>query len=269
MQFTDRTPEVAASRRRGLPASSQVPAEGLAVMAQERLPFTIRIASTEADLRKVVHIRHAAYARHVPALAAALSLAEPTDYEPGVTLLVAESKLDGSPLGTMRIQTNRFRELSIQQSMELPEWLRGRHLAEATRLGVEQGRTGTLVKTVLFKAFYHYCLQQGVDWMVITARKPIDRQYENLLFVDAVPGAGFVPMKHVGNLPHRVLCLDVKQAASRWEAAEHPLLAYMTTTRHPDIDLQAQPAQFRTPADAPVRPSMPSAMQPRGLAASG
>jgi hypothetical protein len=34
----------------------------------QRLPFTVRIARGESELEQAVHIRHAAYARHVPAL---------------------------------------------------------------------------------------------------------------------------------------------------------------------------------------------------------
>lgn len=64
---------------------------------EERLPFWVRLVRNEADLRKAVHIRHAAYARHVPDLAHQLQEPEATDYEDGVVVLLAESKLDGSP----------------------------------------------------------------------------------------------------------------------------------------------------------------------------
>jgi hypothetical protein len=166
-------------------------------------------------------------------------------------VLLAESKLDGTPLGTMRIQTNRIKPLSIEQSLDLPAWLQDRPLAEATRLGIEQGHTGALVKTVLFKAFYQYCLGAGIEWMVITARKPLDRQYEQLMFSDLLAGGGYVPMKHVGNIPHRAMCFEVGTAAARWEAARHPLFAFMTQTQHPDIQI------------APPRDAVPGAREAR------
>lgn len=206
-------------------------------LIEERLPFSIRIVRNEEDLEKAVVIRHAAYERHIPAVAALLEKAEVSDSEPGSVVLLAESKLDGSPLGTMRIQTNRYRKLALEQSVELPPWLQGTSQAEATRLGVTNQRTGRLVKTMLFKAYYQYCLLEEIEWMVIAARSPLDRQYQALLFQDVLPGGEFTPMRHAGNIPHRVLAFNVELAEFNWSQARHPLYKLISKTRHPDIDL--------------------------------
>ncbi len=203
----------------------------------EQLPFTVSVARSDEQLRKAVKIRHAAYARHVPALADSLKAPEACDHDEDSVVLLAESKLDGSPLGTMRIQTNRRRALAIEQSVELPEWLQGCSLAEATRLGITLGRVGRMVKTMLFKAYFRYCEQTEIDWMVISGRAPLDRQYEALLFKDVFPERGFIPMRHVGNILHRVLAFDVETAEERWAAANHPLFDFVFRTRHPDLDL--------------------------------
>lgn len=204
----------------------------------EYLPFTVRVVSTEEQLQKAVDIRHAAYARHIdPKLSAALRKPEATDTLPGVAILLAESKVDGSPLGTMRIQTNEFRPLGMEKSIELPQWMKGQRLAEATRLGVTQAKEGRVVKTVLFKAYYQYCLLNDIRHMVITARSPIDRQYDRLMFQDVYPGMGYVPLEHVFNLPHRIMFLDVLNAQAMWDEANHPLLGYMCDTLHPDIQI--------------------------------
>ncbi len=213
-------------------------------MPEELLPFTVRLVRNEEDLNKAVEIRHAAYARHLPTFAETLRKAETDDAEKGVVVLLAESKLDGSPLGTMRIQTNQYKPLSLEQSIELPEWLRSRSLAEATRLGVTNEKGGRLVTTVLFKAFYLYCHQIGSEWMVITARAPIDRTYDRLLFTDVFPGAGYIPIHHVGNLPHRVMSSNVDTAEERWAAAKHPLFNFAFRTHHPDIQLDSQHQRF-------------------------
>jgi hypothetical protein len=205
-------------------------------MAEERLPFSVRVVRSEEALQKAVAIRQAAYARHVPAFAANLTSPEPNDHDQGSVVLLAESKLDGSPLGTMRIQTNRFNDLSIAKSVELPAWLKNKSMAEATRLGVGLGQTGRVVKTVLFKALYLYCLEAGIEWMVIGARSPLDRQYEALLFQDLFPGQ-FIPLLHANNMPHRVLGFEVGTADERWAAAHHPLYKFMVQTHHPDLDL--------------------------------
>ncbi len=179
----------------------------------EHLPFTVRLVRNEDELMKAVMIRHQAYARHVPEFAnAMLSRPEPMDYGEGVHVLLAESKIDGSPLGTLRVQSNMFRPLEIERSLVLPPWLQGVRLVEATRLGVTDRQLGHLVKTVLFKAFYQYCEQLEIDWVVVTGRSPVDRQYERLLFRDVYPDQGYIPMKHVYNLPHRVMALHVRSA---------------------------------------------------------
>ena len=208
------------------------------ITPRQRLPFTVRVARSERQMRKAVEIRHAAYARHVPALAERLRTPEPLDREAGATVLLAEARRDGAPLGTRRIETNFERPLAVEQSIALPAWLRRRRLAEATRLGVCGRSIGRIVKTMLFKAFYLYCRQAGIDWMVIGARSPLDRQYEALLFRDVFPGRGFVPLAHAADLPHRILGFELETAEARWRQAAHPLYGLFCLTEHPDIELQ-------------------------------
>lgn len=203
----------------------------------ERLPFTIRAVTGAQDLAKAVSIRHRAYARHVPSLAETLRRPESNDLAPGCVVLLAESRLDGEPIGTLRIQTNRFRPLALEASAQLPAAFSGCALAEATRLGVALGRVGRVVKTMLFKAFYLYCIETQVEWMVIGARSPLDRMYQGLLFSDVFPGQDPVPLKHAGNLPHRILSFEIDSAEQRWRAARHPLYDLFVNTQHPDIQI--------------------------------
>jgi hypothetical protein len=217
---------------------------------EERLPFTVRAATTVEQLGKAVHIRHRAYGRHVPALADRLRLPEPMDMASGCAVLLAESKLDGEPLGTLRIQTNQCGPLALESSATLPRGFDGCSLAEAARLGVAQGRVGHVVRTALFKAFFLYCVKARVEWMVITARAPLERMYEALLFSDVFPGEPARPIKHVGNIPHRILSFEVDTAEERWAAARHPLYDFVFRTRHPDIDVGvAEEVRIERPAE--------------------
>lgn len=220
-------------------------------MKEERLPFTVRLVHDQEDLAKAVHIRHAAYARHVPTFADTLRFPEASDFEDGIAVLLAESKLDGSPLGTMRIQTNRFGPLSLEHSLTLPDSLQGMSLAEASRLGVTGAGAGRVVKTVLFKAFYMYCQQVGVDYMVVSGRAPVDRQYDSLLFKDVYPGMGYIPLPHVGNMPHRIMSLKVDDVFPMWRDANHPLFDFFFHCSHPDIDLGGRDASHGMPAVQP------------------
>ena len=223
-----------------------------ALKNEETLPFTLKIVRTLAELDKAVLIRQAAYDRHLPDFAKSLVKAEAADFEKGTVVLLAESKEDGSPVGTMRIQTNADKPLCLEQSINLPQWLKELPMAEATRLGVTNQVGGRLVTTALFKAFYMYCQQIGVEWMVIAGRAPVDRMYQRMLFDDVVPGQGFVPLAHANNLPHRVMSFNVKTAFERWSAVNHPLLNFAALTHHPDITLDMPRKPLAMPIDMPL-----------------
>jgi hypothetical protein len=206
-------------------------------MKTERLPFTVRRVETESALKKAVSIRHAAYARHVPEFARTLMVPEACDYEEDTIVLLAESKLDGTPIGTARLQTNVYRPLHLEDSVELPDWLQDRALCEVERLGVGEGRMGHMVKVALMKAFFDYWELSGTEFAVVAGRSPVDRQYEQLLFTDVFGEKEMVPLRNTGNIPHRVMAFEIATAEERWRAAGHPLLKFFRETHHPDIDI--------------------------------
>lgn len=206
-------------------------------MREEILPFTVRIAQSEADLEKAIRVRHSAYARHLPTLAETLREPEALDRAAGVVVLLAESKLDGSPIGSARLQSNRFQSLAVEQSIELPNWLDGKSIVEVTRLAIAEGKAGRLVKSILMKAMYQFWMKNDIDYVIATGRAPIDRLYDQLLFSDLFPDQGFIPMQHVGNVPHRVMAVCVETLEQRWKAVNHPLTKLVLHTYHPDIDI--------------------------------
>jgi hypothetical protein len=233
-------------------------------MPTERLPFTIRRVETEDSLKKAVAVRHAAYARHVPEFARSLAVPEDCDYADDTVVLLAESKLDGSALGTARIQTNSHGPLHLEESVALPAWLQGRRLAEVTRLGVAEGRIGHVVKVALMKAFFQYWEQSGTEYAIATGRAPIDRQYEQLMFTDVFEPGRTIPLAHVGNIPHRVMAFEIASAEARWTAAKHPLLKFVRQTNHPDIQIGELRTRHRMALPLPHR--VPLAMPRREFA---
>ena len=208
-----------------------------AAPANATLPFKVRLVSTEEDLYKAVRIRHATYARQVPALAAKLKYPESADTFPGVVNLLALSKDGGAPVGSMRIQTNEFGPLLMEQSVALPKRLKDVRLVEASRFGITHDTGAGLVEMALFKACYLFCRQINADWMVIAAREPMAAQYEQLLLEDIFPELGFIPLLHADSLPHRIMSLNVNTAQERWAAAGHPHFDFHFRTHHADIDV--------------------------------
>jgi hypothetical protein len=206
-------------------------------MANEILPFTVRPVQTEADLMRAVNLRHLAYARHKPEFAEKLREPEADDLESDSIILLAESKLDGSAIGTMRIQNNEYRPLSMEHAVTLPDFLKSTSLVEVRRLGVANGLAGRLVKMVLIKACLLYCAENNIKWAVVAARAPLDRSYQNLLFEDVLPGQTFTPLPVANNDPHSVMAFEIDTIEERFTKHQHPLLNFFCKTNHPDIHL--------------------------------
>lgn len=213
--------------------------EHVSAIHEERLPFTVRPVSSEEDLEKALYIRHEAYARHMPEFANALKNPESDDVAEDTLVLLAESKLDGSPLGTVRIQTNLQRPLNLEQSVDLPEWLKGKSLLEVRRLAILPGNPGHLVKMVLIKGCFMYSYQNQIDWSVVAARPPLDRMYEKMMFHDILDGRTFIPLPRENNVEHRVLGLEMATLESRATSINHPLLKFFFNTHHPDVSIHA------------------------------
>jgi hypothetical protein len=210
----------------------------LASVPREYLPFTVEHAMNDTMLNDAVRVRQSAYARHLPDVAKAMDAVEKWDRADGAVVFVARAKLDGAPLGSMRIHTNETVPLPLEQSITLPGAFSGKLLAESTRLAVSRDRAGTVVKFALFKAYFLYCMARKVDSMVITARSPLDRMYERLCFVDVGEKGSFIPMAHVGGILHRVMHISVAELEPMWKACAHPLLHFMTGIEHPDIKIE-------------------------------
>mgnify|MGYP001161541809 CR=1 FL=1 len=201
----------------------------------EQLPFVVQLASRQ-DLKEVAAFRAASYGKHLPTLGTTLGQPEAADYELGCEVLVARAKLDGSLLGTMRIHTNVFKYLPLQASLRMPERFRNTRMVETTRLCIKGSPNASLVRTAMFKAQFHYCLVQRIDWMIAAGRRPVDRIYEGLRFSDVGEPNEFYPMAHAAGIPHRVMCLSPREALQMW-SVDHPLYRFIMTTEHKDIDV--------------------------------
>jgi hypothetical protein len=233
-----------------------------AVSRVEHLPFRVEIASTE-QMEGVIQLRAASYGKHLPDLGAKLREAEAADYAPGCEVFVATSKLDGTVLGTLRTHANCVDALPLQYSLQLPQRFRGSRMVETTRLCVKGNPNSSLVRSALFKALHTYCLDQGVDWMLATGRRPVDRIYDSLYFSDVGEAGMFYPMTFTGGVPHRVMYLAPQAVQPLWHAAQHSLHDFFFATQHPDIDLQ-RAKRIAQPWLCPV-PDAPQSAQDDGL----
>jgi len=199
------------------------------------LSFGVRPIASDWALADACTVRAKCYGHHLPALKDTYAAPDPMDESGSCTSFLAFDKLSGAPLGTVRVQLSTLGPLMLESSYEVPEWMAPRTRAELTRLSVLPG-ADPLVRLMLWKAGYYYCLANQIQCMVIGARRPaLIRQYQGLGFELLTDEP--VLFAHAGGLPHSVLWFDVRAAERRWFETDHPLYHFMFTTHHPDLDL--------------------------------
>lgn len=203
------------------------------------LGFSVRLANGEQDFRDACAVRATAYGHHDPERGPAFGEVEALDRAEGTVVLLCRDNATGSCIGTARIQVSGFGPLTIESSLSLPDWLHGRPRAQISRLAVVPG-AASVVKLLLMKASYQYCLATQVRWMVIGARSAaLIRNYRSLGFKDVFEPGAWVPLSSAGGIPHQILALDVVGAKDAWQATKNRLLAFMTETQHADVQLVA------------------------------
>jgi len=211
----------------------------------ESLTFTLRPAGTEDDLKQACRVRAEAYGRKVPAYRDTMLTPDDIDMSPWTTVYLCEDKLTGEPVGTMRIQsTADGGALEIEKHVRIPAALEPHGRAEISRLSAVAG-ADPFIRLALWKAGYLHCMATRVRWLVLGVRKPgLLRAYEQMGAEDLTDPA---VLPYAGNLTYRILGLDVLSAESKWQAKNHPLLQFMVSTTHPDIQM---PLMHRVPAGA-------------------
>ena len=209
-------------------------------MSVDSLSFTLRPVETNEDMAKVCGLRAISYGHHAPALREHMALPDAIDLSPWTSVFLCEDKATGAPIGSMRVQDNTRAgvQVEIEKYLSLPQWLTadgGR--CEMSRLVIAAG-ADPLVKAALWKAGYLRCLALQVKWMLVGVRKPgLMKQYEYLGAFDMHEDRRLVPLGHGWNLPHRILVMNLADAAAAWYEKRHRLLRFMVETDHPDISI--------------------------------
>ncbi|MCZ8015259.1 MAG: hypothetical protein O9274_06140 [Limnobacter sp.] len=214
----------------------------LAESTTHLLPFWIAKAETDHEFELAAKARQLAYGRHLPQLGEKLGEPDDDDRCDEFAVLIAYAKLDGSCIGTVRIQISRHRPLALEHSFGLPPALREGRIAEISRLAIPARSNGLALRLMLIKAAYWYCRSNLVDRAFLCVRHPVDRQYRRFDLEDVLPSIEFIPMAHIGMIPHRIFWFDVSDIEARWLMNANPLHALYISTSHPDLlsNLQAR-----------------------------
>ncbi len=218
-------------------------------MPSEQLSFTLRPVENYADLLIACSVRAEAYGHKVPAYRDSMAKPDAVDASPSTAIFLCEDKATGQAVGTMRVQstTRGGTKLEIEKYVVPPPELELHGRAEITRLSSILG-ADPFVRLALWKAAYLYCMATQARWLMIGVRKPaLIRAYERMGARDIFDDKKTVPLGHAGNLPHRVLALDIGSCDQTWRAENHPMLNFMVGTVHPDLCIF--PSVHRYPAE--------------------
>jgi len=201
------------------------------------LPFTVKIVRTEDQLAQAVRLREAAYSRHYPADPKRRLVDERADKSSQSLVLIAERKGDGELLGTIRVETGTLEPHPVEEL--LPDELRFAEstIAYLTRLAIVQGAESQLVKAALIKALHRYCFAVQIDWLIVVAVPPMDRQYLRIGFEDVHPDGALKPLPWNKKIYARVLAMDVTAAERNAKTRNHPLYDFLFRSFCPDIQI--------------------------------
>ncbi len=124
-----------------------------ALRKSESLTFTVRAVKDYDALSRAVKVRQSAYARHLPQFAEKLGQPEEADFDESSVVLLAESKLDGSALGTMRIHHQLGRAARIGALLAPARAIRREKARGGEPFGRDGRRGGPSVQDRLVQRF--------------------------------------------------------------------------------------------------------------------
>jgi hypothetical protein len=200
------------------------------------LHFTIRLAEGAEDLERIAEQRAQAYSRHQPDLVERMSLSKPEkdDFREDAVVIVAESKESGDVLGSMRLTTNIHKPLRFETEFDLPERFHDRVLLEAGRMTACSGSEGRMVVPALLKTAFEASFYAGVDYLLLIARRPIDRMYRSLGFKDLFDGRLVVTSAQPG-VPVTLFHTDIAGSEAILQNTSQQYYSFFAETDHPDI----------------------------------
>jgi hypothetical protein len=202
--------------------------------SRDSFSFSLRPVLTHEDLLRACQVRSLAYGHKVPEYRESMAQPDEIDRSPWTGVYLCEDKVSGDAIGTMRVQTTNRGDsrLEIEKYVSPPTRYAGLPRAEITRLASVPG-ADPFVRLALWKAGYVHCKENGVRLLMIAVRKPgLIKAYERMGAKDI---SAPQPIPYGGNLPHRIMAVDILEAEIFWRESRHPMLQFMAETVHPDI----------------------------------
>jgi hypothetical protein len=205
-------------------------------MKKQTLPFTVTVLKTAAQLDAVVAHRARGYGRRSAALGSALALPEPADARShGREILVAQSKLDGAVIGSMRLHVNYREPTNVEKAAsDLPASMAGSRIMDSSRFCCAAGH---VCRGALFKAGLLYARRHKVDHFLLATLESIEPLYASVGFAPLFEDGRLHPIAIAENLPHRVMHLNMATLEEDVARRRPAMVEFLFETEHEDIDV--------------------------------
>lgn len=195
--------------------------------------IVVRKALTKEDFQKAFDIRWNGYKKYFDQKTCVV---DNFDSCPNAVILLAIDNQE-NPLGTLRILNRQYGKIEIDKFIDLDSYISEteKPCAEATRFSIPNSPLSRNIKFALWKAFYTYCLHNGVNTILIAVRPCAARDYKRLLF-ERIENSTF---KHqdLGDVQHDLYKLNVLTAAEKFKSHSHPLYHFFCIRNHPNIQV--------------------------------
>jgi hypothetical protein len=159
---------------------------------------------------------------------------ENADSRPDVLLLIAERKFDRKTIGTLRLEPNLKGPLHIESETTLPVRYQAARLVEITRLGVENGNSGTMVMVSLVKAAFEICHACSIDYGIVVGRRSVSEMFRSLCF-DEIRGPIRISEAKTSLL--WIFAIPTREWEARLRSKGHQYFDFMARTEHRDIEI--------------------------------
>jgi hypothetical protein len=182
----------------------------------------VRRAVSGCDVEKVMRVRWEGYKKY---FSSPDQITDKFDTQENCVLLLAEDEA-GRPVGTIRLLRSDAGRTEIEdflprvrQMLDEPY----KNFVEATRLSVPHHELSASIKFALKKTYYHFCLANDVNTMLVWVRPPAAREHRAWFFWELGERASFShPL--LGNNEHRTMICDIARAVENWRLTGIPYL---------------------------------------------
>ncbi len=160
------------------------------------------------------------------------------DRAPGTQVLLGHAR-EGQPIASMRVQCGLDGPLELNAHVPLEDFCQAPmyRLAQFSRLAALRHDEALDVMFALFKAAWRWCLNEGLEQIVIASPPWTRPIYEHLCFEDLGDRGRFRhPLS--GRALHTTMRLSVPCAEAIWRARNHPHCALFFEQEHPKLNFR-------------------------------